>query len=589
MASSRKPPPDESQHPLSQARSSNAMAGALRKPRTLPEAAPAAGSPRPTGRCLIGGQWGEGDGDSPFQAFNPGTGIPTAVIYKAASAGQVERAGATAWQGFGALANAPASRRGDLLEAIADAIHHLGDALLDHASTETGLPRERLASERERTTQTLRMFAGVVREGSWVRASIDRGDEKRKPAPKPDLRRMLRPLGPVAVFGASNFPLAYSAMGTDAASALAAGCPVIVKGHPAHPATGELVARAVEAAIAVSGVHPGVYAYLPSGGAREAAVGQELVRNPFVRAVGFTGSFAGGMALSELARQREDPVPVFAEMGSINPVFLLPGALESGATALADRIYSSATASQGQMCTKPGLIFGVRSEGLQQFEKALADLFNRAQPHAMLSRKIRFNFARRLAEVSAPEGVDIRAGSLDLARLATSGQADEGPITALPALLRTRFGVFARTPTLRDECFGPSTLLVVCDATDQLFEAAALIRGSLTGSIFASGLDAALARDLQGLLEQRVGRLVYNGVPTGVEVVASMVHGGPLPASNQAHSTAVGPLAMERWCRPVCYQNAPDGLVPLELKLANPAGIWRMVDGEWTAARDKKA
>lgn len=588
MANSRNPSPGDSKHPSPRGKAQNVMAEALHRPRTIPEAAPAPGTVRPAGRNLVGGAWLDGDVDSPFQAFNPATGVPTAIIHRAASPSQVERACAVSWQGFGALSGLPPGKRADFLEAVADAITRLGDALLDYASTETGLPKERLASERERTTSTLRMFAGVVREGSWVRASIDRGDERRKPTPKPDLRRMLRPLGPVAVFGASNFPLAYSAMGTDAASALAAGCPVIVKGHPSHPATGELVARAVEGALNECGMHPGTYSYLASGGAREAAVGKELVKNPFVRAVGFTGSYAGGMALAELARQRADPIPVFAEMGSINPVFLLPGALETGSTALADRVYSSVTASLGQMCTKPGLIFGVRSEGLQQFEKALADLFNRAQPHAMLSRKIRFNFASRLAEISTPEGVDVRAGSLDLARLATTGQVDEGPVTALPAFLRTRFQVFAKNATLRDECFGPSSILVVCDNTDQLFEAAALLRGSLTGSVFASGLDAALARDLQAVLEQRVGRLVYNGVPTEVEVAASMVHGGPPPATNQAHSTAVGPLAMERWCRPVCYQNAPDGLVPAELKLANPTGIWRVVDGAWLAPQEKQ-
>jgi NADP-dependent aldehyde dehydrogenase len=478
------------------------------------------------------------------------------------------------------MERSPADRAG-LLESIAEHVLALGDPLIEVAMAETGLQPQRLIPERERVVVTLRHFARIVREGSWVRASIDRGDPGRKPAPRPDLRRMLRPLGPVAVFGASNFPLAYSAMGTDSSSALAAGCPVVVKGHPSHPGTGELVAHAVTAAIASCGFHPGTFSYLQAGGAREALVGKELLTNACIRAVGFTGSFAGGIALSELARTREEPIPVFAEMGSINPVFVLPHAMDEGGRGLAEKLYNSVTSSVGQMCTKPGLIFAVRGEGYVEFEHELIELANKGIAHTMLSRRIQANFATRLGELAAIEGVEIRGGSLQTAQLAQNVPT-EGPITAIPALLKTKFETFAKHPTLRDECFGPSVILVVCEKTSQLFEAATLFRGSLTGTIFTGQLDGGIAKQLHAALEMRVGRLVYNGVPTGVEVAPSMVHGGPFPSSNQPHTTAVGDLAMERWCRVVCYQNAPEPLLPMELRGANALGISRQVDGAWT-------
>jgi len=351
-----------------------------------------------------------------------------------------------------------------------------------------------------------------------------------------------------------------------------------VKGPPAHPGTGELVARAVARAVAWAGLHPGTYAYLLAGGPREQAVGSELVTHPCIRGVGFTGSPAGGMALAALGAGRvvagvADPIPVFAEMGSVNPIFILPGALAGQPDQLAERLAASATASVGQMCTCPGLIFVPRTDGVIALERALTDAFGRAQSAPMLSMRIASNYSRRCNDLLAIPGVELCSGN------APDPLEPGRPIRMRPALLRTTYETFRRNIALREECFGPSTILVVCNGEDDLLEAAGMIQGSLTGSIFAVGHDAALAVQIQATLEQRVGRIVFNGVPTGVEVVASTVHGGPYPATNQPNSTAVGPLAIERWCRPVSYQNTPDSMLPPELRDDNPLGITRLIDG----------
>lgn len=521
-------------------------------------------------------------GSLTFRAINPATGAELSTVFVAASAGEVERACRAAWDAFYEFSERPAQERAALLDQIAENILAVGDPLIEVAANETGLQAPRLISERERTVNTLRLFANLLRDGSWVRAAIDHADGNRRPINKPDLRRMLRPLGPVGVFGAGNFPLAYSSCGQDTASALAAGCPVVVKGHPSHPGTGELVAACAVKAVEQLKFHPGAFSFLHAGGTREAAVGQELVKNPFIRAIGFTGSFAGGTAVSALAAQRPDPIPVFAEMGSINPVFLLPQALSAGARSIAERLFTSITNSCGQQCTKPGLIFAVRGDGLEELERVLAESMNTGEPQPMLSPRMHANYSRRIVEVTNVEGVHVRAGPTP-ASMNESGGGVHGRVkTPYPGwafLLRTRFEVFRGAPTLLDECFGPSTTLVVCDSTDQLFEAAAMIRGSLTGTIFAGGLDANLAKSLHRTLEMRVGRIIYNGVPTGVEVCASMIHGGPFPATNQPNSTAVGPLAIERWCRFVCYQNAPEAMLPAELRDANAMHVARMIDG----------
>lgn len=545
----------------------------------------------PTGRSIVAGKTiapAAGpiqDHDSKFHAIDPHSGHELPTLYLAAKAEDVDKAAWAAWQAFHAMGTRSGADRAALLERIAEGIAGLGEDLLAVASDETGLGPARLVSERDRTINTLRMFAELVRRGDWVGAIIDTGQISRRPVPKPDVRTMLRPLGPVAVFGAGNFPLAYSTAGGDTASAFAAGCPVVVKGHPGHPGTGELVAQAVARAVEECGFDPGTFSFLHAGGVREMAIGEQVVRHPAVRAVGFTGSFGGGTALARLASERADPIPVFAEMGSTNPVFVLPSALDSQADAIAERLVQSATNSGGQMCTCPGLIFAIRGEGAEKLQRSMAKMLNEMPPQTMLNPRTRATFARRAEEVAAVPGVEVRAGSVQAGHR-TSRDAEQhvvgSPIRASAALFRTSFETFRRTPTLHEEIFGPAAVLVMCGDEQQLVEAAAAIQGSLTGTIWAGSADEELARRLQQVLEQRVGRLIYNGVPTGVEVCEAMVHGGPFPATNQAQSTAVGPRAIQRWCRPVAYQNTPDGLLPAELRNGNPLKILRLVNGQLT-------
>ncbi|MCC6678217.1 MAG: aldehyde dehydrogenase (NADP(+)) [Phycisphaerales bacterium] len=542
--------------------------------------------PGVVGRSIVAGRAADGPADAELRlrAVNPATGTELPPVYIAATGADVDRAAKAAWEAFHAMHAKTGKDRAALLEACAERIMAEGDGLIAMAAAETGLPTSRLISERERTVSTLRMFARAAAEGSWAEATIDAGDPLRKPVAKPDLRRMLRPVGPVAVFGASNFPLAYSTAGGDTASALGAGCPVVVKGHPAHPGTGEIVARALTAAVSAAGFHPGMFSFLHSGGERESAVGIELVKHACIRGVGFTGSFSGGTALARLAGERADPIPVFAEMGSVNPVFLLPQALEQYAQSIAEKLTGSITSGNGQMCTCPGLIFVIRSDGAEAFMRGVAELMHRIEPAPMLSHRVRLGFAKRISEVMAVPGVEVRAGSPMAPHRSGAGaeKFEKGyGIFASPVLLKTRFETFRRNPTLAEECFGPSAIVVVCEDERDLLEAAASIQGSLTGSIFAGSLDTALVRQLQGILEQRVGRLVFNGVPTGVEVAGAMVQGGPWPATNAPHTTAVGWYAMKRWARPVCYQNAPEVLLPMELRDENALGMWRLVNGEW--------
>ncbi|MEK6702359.1 MAG: aldehyde dehydrogenase (NADP(+)) [Planctomycetota bacterium] len=509
-----------------------------------------------------------------FAGIDPATGTP-GRSFVAATAAEVDRAASSAWEAFMAISGRPSTDRADLLDAAAAAIGGLGDELIATASRETGLPAPRIAGERDRTIHQLRMFAELVRAGSWVEAIIDHANASRTPLPKPDLRRMLIPIGPVAVFGASNFPLAYSTAGGDTASALAAGCPVVVKGHPSHPATGELVARAVSKAVAKTGFPPAMFTSLAAGGDRDLAVGQELVRHPSIRGVGFTGSTTGGMALVALASARPDPIPVFAEMGSTNPVFVTPGAIAADGAGIGQKLAASATASAGQMCTCPGLIFVVKSEATERFIETLVAAIGKLQPMVMLSPKVRGGYERRLREIAGTNDVALLAGS-------TSTLVSEGqPVAGTPALLRTTLDAFRHHPNLGEECFGPAALVVECQSEQELVEATSLVRGSLTGSIWFAPAESAsgLAKDLRAHLARGVGRLICNGVPTGVEVTGAMVHSGPYPSCNRPDSSAVGHTSIRRWCRPVCFQNTPEELLPLELRESNPLRIFRVVDG----------
>jgi NADP-dependent aldehyde dehydrogenase len=455
------------------------------------------------------------------------------------------------------LARRSGAERAILLERIADELMAVGDALLEVAHRETALPLPRLTGERARTVGQLRMFAQLVREGSWVEARIDRAQPDRQPAPRPELRRMLRPLGPVAVFGASNFPFAYSVAGGDTASALAAGNPVIVKGHPAHPGTSELTAQAVLRAVAACGFPAGTFALL-HGATPE--TGLALVRAPQLAAVGFTGSERAGRALFNAAAARPVPIPVFAEMGSINPVFVLPGALQERGAQLADGLVGSFTLGVGQFCTKPGVVFGVQSPAWDSFCALVATKAAAVPAGTMLHRGISAAFTRSLEAV--------------------------GDVTWLvrgPAhVARVDSAAWRQRPELAQECFGPYTLLVTVGSLAELTPLADALAGQLTVALHGTAADLAAATGLLAAASRRAGRVVCNGFPTGVEVVPAMVHGGPYPASTDARFSAVGTAAIARFARPVAWQNFPVELLPRELADENPLGIVRLVDGQPT-------
>ncbi len=505
---------------------------------------------------------------STFTSTIPTTGQP-GPTFRAADRGEVDRACRAAGEAF--RAGVGRSARTDLLERTAEGLAALGDRLLEQASAETGLPASpRLAGERDRTVNQLRMFAGLVREGSWVEAILESSLPTRAPLPKPDLRRMLVPLGPVAVYGASNFPLAYSVAGGDTASALAAGCPVVVKGHPSHPGTGAMVAEVVRGAVSACGLPEGTFSYLPAGGDRDLAIARELVTHPSIKAAGFTGSPSGGMALARLGAERPDPIPVYAEMGSVNPVVALASAGEAGA--VAEKLAASAVASGGQMCTCPGLVFAVRGAWFESLASAMAKAIGAVSPVVMLNPRVRGSFTEKLAANASAANVRLLAGE-------TGQKPAEGPLVARPALMRVASASFRSNASLAEECFGPALMLVECDDVEDVLASLACIEGSLTGTLWCGGTDPDARRVMTSLVA-RCGRVVVNGVPTGVEVCAPMVHGGPFPACNRPESTAVGPLAIRRWCRPVCFQNTPEDLLPEELRSDNPLGIERLVDGQ---------
>lgn len=460
-------------------------------------------------------------------------------------------------------------KRAAFLDRIGVEIEALGDDLLKAANAETALPiAERLAGERARTINQLRMFAELLREGSWVEARIDRAIPDRKPLPKPDIRRMLIPMGPVAVFAASNFPLAFSVAGGDTASALAAGCPVVVKAHPAHPATSELVGRAISKAAEATGMPAGVFSLLHST-RNEIAVA--LTASPGVKAVGFTGSLRAGRALFDAAARRPDPIPVYAEMGSVNPVFLLPGALKERAETIAEGMKTSVTLGVGQFCTNPGLTLGVRDENFSRFIDHLGELFSKATPGTMLYPGILQSYEAGLKKLSAIEGVDV---------IQSSNTAELSKEEARPSIFFADLETLTKHPELGEELFGPSSVVIQCNTREELEAAARHLEGHLTATIHGTPEDLAEYATLVSILENKVGRLLFNGFPTGVEVCASMQHGGPYPATTDSRTTSVGTAAILRFARPVAYQGFPQAALPVELRDANERKIWRLVDGK---------
>jgi 2,5-dioxopentanoate dehydrogenase len=447
----------------------------------------------------------------------------------------------------------------------------VGDEWLDSPPPETALPKDRLTGERGRTVNQLKLFAEVVREGSWVEARIDLAQPARQPLPKPDIRRMLIPLGPVVVFAASNFPLAFSVAGGDTASAFAAGCPVVVKAHPAHPATSELVGRAVARAVAATGLPAGSFSLL-HGVSHELGLG--LVKHPLTKAVGFTGSLRAGRALFDAAGQRPEPIPVYAEMGSINPVFMLPGALRERAEALAEGVKGSVTLGTGQFCTCPGLAVGLRDENFARFADKLGNLMQSTPPAPMLYPAIAQGYAAGVAKLSSLAG---------LQAVTAQAAADVSKNEAGAALFATDAQTFQQHDELSEELFGPATVLVSCDSRAELEQLARKLEGHLTATIHGTAEDLIEYRWLVDILVTKVGRLIFNGYPTGVEVCPSMQHGGPYPATTDARTTSVGTAAIQRFARPVAYQNFPQEALPPELQNDNPRGIWRLVDNQLTS------
>jgi NADP-dependent aldehyde dehydrogenase len=517
-----------------------------------------------TGAVLVGRDERARDGG--FTAARAGSGESFGPHIGEATADDVAdacRLAAQAAEPFAALAPDDRAR---FLEAIGEAILALGESLIETAMAETGLPRARAEGERTRTVNQLRMFAAEVRDGEWLDATIDRALPDRSP-PRADLRRVNVAVGPVAVFGAANSPIAFSVAGGDTASAFAAGCPVVVKGHPAHPGTGELVARAVRRAVEQAGLPEGVFSYLPG---QRHELGGALVADPRIKAVGFTGSRGGGLALVSIAQQRREPIPVYAEMSSINPVVLLPAALSARAEPLGSAFIASLTENAGQLCTNPGLVLALDVPALDSFVAAAAQAMAASEAGVMLSPGIHQAYVQGVAAFEAH-------GASRKIACGKPGQGHAGSA----ALFETTAQAFIADEGMRHEVFGASSVLVRCRDTAELAGVIEALEGQLTASVHMEEEDAAIAAAILPLLTNKAGRVLANGWPTGLEVTWAMVHGGPWPATSDPRTTSVGGLAMMRFLRPVCYQDIPDALLPPALQQANPWRIPRRVEGRW--------
>lgn len=500
-----------------------------------------------------------------FRATNPATGEPVGATYHRAAAVDVDRAARLALEAWPALDGAGGRGRAALLRRIAVGLETIRDELRGWVPQETGLPPARVDGELTRTCFQLRLFADVAERGEWVEARIHHGDPARRPQPRPDLRAMRRGVGPVAVFESSNFPLAFGVAGNDTSSALAVGCPVVAKAHPLHPGTSERVAWVVQAAVAELGLPEGSFSLLFDDGLE---VGKALVQHPAIRAVGFTGSHQGGRALMDLAAARPHPIPVHAEMGSVNPVFVLPHALRQRSTEIARALAASVTLGAGQFCTCPGLVLAAEGEGLERLREELRRALGETAPAPMLGRRIARAYEEGVARLARRSGVTASPSVLPGA---------EGA----PRLLETQVPSFLSDPVLHEEVFGPSTLLVVARDAPALERAADALHGQLTATLWMEPEDEALARRLAAVLARKAGRVLANGVPTGVEVSPAMAHGGPYPATSDGRSSSIGATAVDRWLRWVCFQDLPQALLPPELQEANPLGVRRWVDGEW--------
>ncbi|OZF37487.1 aldehyde dehydrogenase (NADP(+)) [Rhodococcus sp. 14-2483-1-2] len=519
-----------------------------------------------TGRMIIAGVPVFGGGTQ-IHGIDPSTGANLDPAYGHGDNADVEKACAAAAEAFADYRATSSETRAQFLETIADNIAALGDTLIERAVAESGLPLARITGEVGRTTGQLRLFASVLREGSWNGARIDPAQPDRTPLPRADIRQRQIPLGPVAVFGASNFPLAFSVAGGDTASALAAGCPVVVKAHDAHPGTSELVGRAIADAVSSTGMPSGTFSLLFGSGR---GLGTALVTDPRIKAVGFTGSRSGGTALVAAAAGRREPIPVYAEMSSINPVFVMDGALATRGAELGRAFVASLTMGSGQFCTNPGLVIAVDSPGLQSFTEAATAAVEESAPTTMLTPNIASSYADGVATLS------------DAVTVVARGSDSDAPNVCRAALFETDADTFLTSEDAQAEVFGASSLIVRCTDAQQVRDVAALLEGQLTATIHADESDHTEAGKLLSVLELKAGRILFDGWPTGVEVGHAMVHGGPFPATSDSRTTSVGSLAIDRFLRPVSYQDVPKTLLPTAIADGNPEGIFRRIDGQLT-------
>ena len=521
-----------------------------------------------TGKNYIGNQL-SAKGEKKFTTFNPLLNQHNKWEIIEATSKEVNEAANLAAEAFKTYSKFSGKKKATFLNAIAEEIEALGDSLLEVYCAESGLQKGRANGERGRTLGQLRAFANHLEDGNWVEATIDTAQPERQPAPKVDLRKMNVALGPVAVFGASNFPLAFSTAGGDAAAALAAGCPVIIKSHPMHAVTGAMVASAVVKAAERTGMPNGVFSNLNSNGNE---VGQQLVLHPNVKAVGFTGSLKGGRTLYNLAATRKNPIPVFAEMGSVNPVIVLPKALENRGEELAKTYAGSITLGTGQFCTNPGLILGIKGEILDNFVNILVTNFVKVTPSCMLHPNILKAYETNKSDVTQQEGL----------RVVGAYEGEVQPNYAQQVVTEVEGEIFLENSNLHQEVFGPFSMIVKCENKIELEQIISQLEGQLTGTLISDEDEVNAYPEIVAALQNRVGRVIFNGVPTGVEVCPSMVHGGPYPASTDSRFSAVGIHSIARWVRPFSYQDWPNELLPEELKNENPLGISRVVDNKET-------
>ena len=524
------------------------------------------------GQSIIAGKVTSSD-LATFSATNPTTGEALSPAFQEASAKLADAALQAADAAFDEFRGTSLEQRAVLLEAIADGIEALGDELLQRGHAETGLPMARCTAERGRATGQARLFAKLIRDGSWVEARIDRAMPDRQPLPKPDVRRLMVPVGPVVVFGASNFPFAISVAGTDTVSALGAGCPVVVKAHPGHPGTCEMIATVIVEALKKTNMPAGAFSLVQGKGND---IGLALVRHPLTCAAAFTGSLRGGRALFDAACARPTPIPFYGELGSVNPVFLLPGALKERADKIAEAFVTALTMGVGQFCTNPGLVFGLQGDGLKQFLGKTSDLVKAWAPATMLHGGICQSFTSGVERFSSTKGLEL---------VAQSGTPSNPQATqAAAALFSTDAATFEATDSLREEVFGPTSVVTHCGSKADLERIAETFNGQLTAAIHGTPDDLREHARLVRILERKAGRIIFNGFGTGIEVCPSMHHGGPYPAATHSFFTSIGTAAIYRFVRPVCYQGFPDDCLPEAIQNKNVARAWRMVDGEMTQA-----